>query len=76
MINFYIGYVDYMLAICAYYASIMLNVIATYNAHNYAGIIGSSLSMTIAISTSYINILLIQLKAMWSRHETYLKVTT
>ena len=32
-----------MLAICAYYAGIMLNAFATYYAHNYAGIIGSSL---------------------------------
>ena len=32
-----------MLAICAYYAGIMLNVFATYYAHNCAGIIGSSL---------------------------------
>ena len=32
-----------MLAICAYYAGIMLNVFATYYAHNYAGIIASSL---------------------------------
>ena len=32
-----------MLAICAYYAGIMLNSFATYYAHNYAGIIGSSL---------------------------------
>ena len=32
-----------MLAICAYYAGIKLNAFATYNAHNYAGIIGSSL---------------------------------
>ena len=34
-----------MLAICAYYAGIMLNAFATYYAHNYAGIIGSSLPM-------------------------------
>ena len=33
-----------MLAICAYYAGITLNAFATYFAHNYAGIIGSSLS--------------------------------
>ena len=32
-----------MLAICAYYAGIMLNAFATYYAHNYASIIGSSL---------------------------------
>ena len=32
-----------MLAICAYYAGIMSNAFATYYAHNYAGIIGSSL---------------------------------
>ena len=35
-----------ILAICAhiYYAGIMLNVLATYYAHNHAGIIGSSLA--------------------------------
>ena len=32
-----------MLAICAYYAGIMLNAFATYYAHYYAGIVGSSL---------------------------------
>ena len=32
-----------MLKICVYYAGIMLNVFATYYAHNYAGIVGSSL---------------------------------
>ena len=32
-----------MLAIGAYYAGIKLNAFATYYAHNYAGIIGSSL---------------------------------
>ena len=32
-----------MLAICAYYTGIMLNAFATYYAHNYAGIISSSL---------------------------------
>ena len=32
-----------MLAICAYYAGIMINAFATYYAHNYASIIGSSL---------------------------------
>ena len=32
-----------MLAICAYYAGIVLNTFTTYYAHNHAGIIGSSL---------------------------------
>ena len=32
-----------MLAICAYYAGIMLNAFATYYALHYAGKIGSSL---------------------------------
>ena len=34
-----------MLAICAYYDGIMLNAFAIYYAHNYAGIIGSSLPL-------------------------------
>ena len=38
-----------MLAIRAYYAGIMLNAFATYYAHNYAGIINSSLVMAIDI---------------------------
>ena len=32
---------------CAYYAGIVLNAFATCYAHNYAGIIGSSLVLTI-----------------------------
>ena len=34
-----------MLAICAYYTGIMLNTFAAYYANNYAGIIGSSLTV-------------------------------
>ena len=34
-----------MLAVCAYYAGIMLHAFAAYYAHNYAGIIGSSLAL-------------------------------
>ena len=39
-------------AICAYYAGIMLNGFATYYAHNYAGIIGSSLVLIQSTLTS------------------------
>ena len=39
-----------MLVICAYYASIiMLNALATCYAHNYAGLIGSSLLIHVYI---------------------------
>ena len=39
-----------MLAICAYYAGIMLNAFAAYYAHNYAGIIGSSLLLAYSMT--------------------------
>ena len=42
-------FVGYAGILCLYYAGIMLNAFATYYAHNYAGIIGSSL-----IYSSYI----------------------
>ena len=45
-----------MLAICAYYAGIMLNAFGTYYAHNYAGIIGSSLQVCMQPS-SFIRLL-------------------
>ena len=52
---FYIGSVSYDI----YYAGIMLNAFATYYAHNYASIIGSSLlanyaSIILSIVGSYV----------------------
>ena len=42
----FIQVLSVMLSICAYYAGIMLNAFGNYYAHNYAGIIGSSLLPT------------------------------
>ena len=43
-----------MMAICAYYAGIMLNALATYCAHNYASIICSSLDIIIVLEVVFI----------------------
>ena len=40
-----------MLAICTYYAGIMLNAFATYYAHYYSGIIGSGLPPRLLITS-------------------------
>ena len=60
-----------MVKIYAYYAGNMLNAFTTYYAHNYAGIIGSSLITTQWYTMWYTNNLIKTHSMLWSTYVAF-----